>query len=718
MNDPHLPLTRDLVLIGGGHAHALVLRKWGMLPMPGARLTVINPTPTAAYSGMLPGFIAGHYSRDELDIDLVKLARFAGARVILGAATGIDITARQVQVPGRPPVAYDVASIDVGITSEMPNLPGFATHGVPAKPLGTFAAKWDAFRNGQDRAHIAVIGGGVAGVELILAMAHALRQRGRLAQATLIDNAEALKGVSRKARAKLRTALTEQAVTLIENADIANIESDHIRLTDGREVLSDFTTGAASPRPYEWIAQSGLNQADGYIDVTAQLQSSDPVVFAAGDCAHLSHAPRPKAGVFAVRQAPVLFDNLQAAISGGDLRAYKPQKDYLKLISLGEKSALADRFGRAPSGPLMWRWKDHIDQTFMTRFRDLPQMEQPSLPSYHTLGVAEALGDKPMCGGCGAKVGRNALRTALAPMPDGGRDDITPLPGDDAALLTTGGAKQVISTDHLRAFCADPVMMTRIAAVHALGDIWAMAADPQAATANLILPRMSAELQERTLREIIQTAGDVMRDAGAEIIGGHTSLGDELTVGFTVTGLCPRPPVTLAGAKSGDVLILTKPIGSGVIMAAEMSGLADGAWVAAALAQMSRPQARSAKILQEAHAMTDVTGFGLYGHLAGMCEASNVGAEVNFDAVPLMLGAAELAAKGVRSSLFDDNHAIAPWVQTTGAQELLFDPQTAGGLLAAVSADEAEEMVQALHQAGEDAAVIGSVTQGSGIVIA
>lgn len=718
MNDPHLPLTRDLVLIGGGHAHALVLRKWGMLPLPGARLTVINPGPTAPYSGMLPGFVAGHYSREELDIDLVKLARFAGARVVIGAATGIDTAARLIHVPGRPPIAYDVASVDIGITSDMPALPGFAEHAIPAKPLGAFAARWDMFRKGKAPAHIAVIGGGVAGVELVLAMAHALRMQGRLAQATLIDNAEALTAIGDKARTKLRNALTEQAVTLLEGAEIASIEPDHIRLTDGREVLSDFTSGAAGARPYDWIAETGLKLSNGFIAVDAQLQSSDRAVFAVGDCAHLSYAPRPKAGVYAVRQSPVLFDNLQAALSGGEQRSYKPQKDYLKLISLGEKSALAERFGLTPSGSLMWRWKNHIDQTFMRKFRELPAMEQPPLPSYHTLGMAEALGNKPMCGGCGAKVGRNALRAALAPQPGSQRGDITPLPGDDAALLTTGGVNQVISSDHLRAFCHDPVMMTRIAAVHALGDIWAMGAQPQAATATLILPRMSPELQQRTLLEIMETASAVMRDAGAEIVGGHTSLGDELTIGFTVTGLCPRPAITLAGAKPGDVLILTKPIGSGVIMAAEMAGLADGAWVAAALMQMSRPQAQAAEILRDAHAMTDVTGFGLYGHLAGICEASGVGAELRFDAVPLMQGAAQLATQGVRSSIFADNRALAPDLHTTGAQDLLFDPQTAGGLLATVAKSDAQKLLQDLHQAGEPAAVIGSITQNAkGIIL-
>ncbi|WP_291727478.1 selenide, water dikinase SelD [Leisingera sp. F5] len=716
MDTSRLPLTRDLVLVGGGHTHALVLRKWGMRPLPGARLTVINPGPTAPYSGMLPGFVAGHYGRDELDIDLVRLARFAGARVVLGTADHIDTAAQLVHVPGRPPIAYDVASVDVGITSAMPDLPGFASHGIPAKPLGRFAARWDAFRDGGTPAHVAVIGGGVAGVELILAMAFALRSRGRLAQATLIDSDEALRATGEKARQKLRRALVEQGVRLEENTQIERIETDHILLQDGREILSDFTTGAAGARPYGWLADSGLDLQDGFINVSETLQSSDPQVFATGDCAHMDFAPRPKAGVYAVRQAPVLYHNMRALLTGDPLRKYRPQKDYLKLISMGAKEALGERFGTTLAGPLMWSWKDRIDQAFMEKFRDFPAMDPPDLPAEHTLGMEEALGDQPMCGGCGAKVGRDALLSSLTGLGNTDRKDITPLPGDDAALLTTGGASQVISTDHLRSFCNDPVMMARIAAVHALGDIWAMGAAPQAATANLILPRMSPALQARTLQEIMGAASDVLQQAGAAIIGGHTSLGDELTIGFTVTGLCPRPAITLAGARPGDALILTKPIGSGVLMAAEMAGQAKGEWVAAALTQMSQPQATAARILQDAHAMTDVTGFGLLGHLLGISEASGTGAELNTSKIPLMAGAAELAGHGIRSSLFPANQAAVPELKTSGWQDLLFDPQTAGGLLAAVAADQADDLLEKLCAAGYPAARAGKVTSSPGAI--
>ncbi|MBB5720598.1 selenide,water dikinase [Loktanella ponticola] len=714
------PQTRDLVLVGGGHTHALVLRSWAMKPLPGVRLTVINPGPTAPYSGMLPGFVAGHYTRAELDIDLVQLARFAGARVILGAVNHIDVASKLIRVPERAPIAYDVTAIDVGITSTMPQLQGFTDHAIPAKPLGHFATKWDAFRADTKDPHIAIIGGGVAGAELAMAMSHALRRDGSAnAVVQLVDRGKVLKDLRDVAKQKMLVALADQGVTLIEDADVTEITADGILLSDGETIKSDFTTGAAGAKPHDWVAGLNLDIHEGFISVNSALQSSNEDVFAVGDCAHLSFDPRPKAGVYAVREAPVLFDNLRARLSGGELRAYKPQNDYLKLISLGDKSALAERFGTALQGPLLWKLKNHIDRKFMNQFVGLTPMAQPEVPLTVADGLRDVLGDRPMCGGCGAKVGRGTLRHALAKLPDDKRADVLSALGDDAAILTTGNTTQVMTTDHLRAMVDDPVVMTRIAAIHALGDVWAMAAKPQAATVTIILPRMSAALQERTLAEIMVTAHDVMTDAGAAIVGGHTSQGDELTIGFTVTGLVEKRAITLAGAKSGDALILTKPIGSGVIMAAEMQCKAAGADVAAALAHMTEGQTAASGILADAHAMTDVTGFGLAGHLAGICEASGVGAMVDLAAVPVMDGALDLVKSGVQSSLFATNRADVAGVKATNCalSELMFDPQTAGGLLAAVDAALAQKLVDRLQNEGYPAAIIGTITDQVGRII-
>ena len=207
------------------------------------------------------------------------------------------------------------------------------------------------------------------------------------------------------------------------------------------------------------------------------------------------------------------------------------------------------------------------------------------------------------------------------------------------------------------------------------------------------------------MAEIMATATKVFENAGGKIVGGHSSLGQELTIGFTVTGLAKKP-ITLAGAKAGDKLIVTKPLGSGTIIAAEMAGTADGADVIACFELMVQDQARASEILGKAHAMTDITGFGLAGHLRGICDASGVGAELYLDQIPLMQGALALSAAGVRSSLFDDNRAGAGPIAGPDF-DLLFDPQTAGGLLAAIAPDQAEAALNALVKAGYVAAIVG-----------
>lgn len=718
-------LSRDLVLVGGGHAHALVLRMWGMDPVPGARLTLIDPNPMAPYTGMLPGLVAGHYRRDALEIDLVRLARFAGARLLIGAVTEIDARSRRIAVDGHGEIAYDVASVDVGIHSAMRELPGFAAHGMAVKPLGPFAQTWERFvarvTAGDAAPRMAVIGGGIAGVELAMAMAHRLRQAMQRAGAaperaeiTLIERSAQITPDTPGPRTRLLRALGEMGVTVMTDAQVAEITDTEVILSDGRRINAAFTAGAAGARAHPWIAESGLPVTDhGFLRVGPDLRvEGTETLFAAGDCAHLSHAPRPKAGVFAVRAAPVLRDNLRATLSGGRLRRFRPQRHYLKLVSLGEKSALAEKAGLTVSGPLLWHWKDRIDRRFMTQFTALPSMPAPKPPRVTALD--EETGDDPLCGGCGSKVAPSVLVDTLAAQPHGTRPDILTGPGDDAALLEMGGVRQVLTTDHLRAFILDYGRMARITALHALGDIWAMGARPQAALVSITLPRMSEPLQARTMAEIMAQAGAALRGAGAEIVGGHSTMGAELSIGFTLTGLLDRPAISTGGARAGDALILTRPIGSGTLLAAEMRGLAQGGDIAALLAVLAKPQGDAAEILGDAHAMTDVTGFGLAGHLAAICRASRVAAHLDLAAIPIFAGAEGLAAQDIRSTVWTANRRAAPVIGAGDGPRavLLHDPQTAGGLLAAVAAQTAAAHIEALRAAGHDAAIIGRVIDG------
>ncbi|MGR3660607.1 MAG: selenide, water dikinase SelD [Paracoccaceae bacterium] len=719
-----LPLTRELVLVGGGHTHALVLRMWGMKPLPGVSVTVINPEPTAPYTGMLPGYIAGHYNREALDIDLVRLARFANVRLIEGRVGEIDTQQRVVVLDSGRRIPYDVASVDIGITSDLPALEGFREFGTAAKPLGRYADAWQEFRDavkaGNVSADIAVIGGGVGGAELSLAMRHALISDGSSQpNITLLEADKILNRLENKAIFALRNELLSADILVMEGVEISSLSEGQILLKDGTKIASNFSVGAAGARPQEWLKDTGLHLTEGFITVEKTLQSTSfPEIFAVGDCAHLLHAPRPKAGVFAVREAPILYQNLKAILSGGKLAEFHPQKDYLKLISLGRKSALADKWGRQFSGAYLWKLKNNIDQKFMQQFRDLKPMAVNPPPEPHALGMDQSLVNKALCGGCGAKVGGTVLAEILAELPETNRADVLSQPGDDAAVLTgPDGKKQVITTDHLRAFTNDAGLMARIAAVHALGDILAMGAQAQVALSTLILPRMSLFLQKNMLHDIMTNAAEIFALAGAEIVGGHTSMGAELTIGFTVTGLCAEP-ITLGGARVGDVLVLTKPIGSGTVLAGEMTMLARGEWVSKALKIMSVLQINAAHVLTVAHAMTDVTGFGLAGHLKGMAMASGVGIEIDLDAVDFMDGATELSKMGVKSTIYPDNRALVPEVDPGNdpRADLLFDPQTAGGLVAAISAERISDIMSELKVLGCNAKVIGRCVAGGGEV--
>ncbi len=725
MQDPNLPQIRDLVLIGGGHTHALVARMWAMKPLAGVRLTLINPDPVAPYTGMLPGLIAGHYQRADIMIDLVRLARFAGARLILDRAIGIDRDAQTVILQGRPPLPYDLASIDIGITSDLPDLAGFGDFTRSAKPLGDYARTWEAFvARALPAPRVVVIGGGIGGVELALASAHRLRATGAAPRVTLVDRgAQLLAQMAPASRAGLMAALKAYQVEVLSNLSPMRAEAGAVVLSDGRRIASDFTLTVAGARPQAWVQSTGLTLTDGFVAVDAHLRSSDPMIFAAGDCAHLTHAPRPKAGVYAVRAAPVLLANLRATLTGDALQSFQPQRDYLKLISLGDRSALADKWGLRSGGAWLWRMKDRIDRRFMAKFADYPAMPAPALPLPAVVGLAEALGDKPLCGGCGAKVGSAGLSAMMQALPPPQRAEVVAGAGDDAAILRTDHGVQVLTTDHLRSFTCDPRLMAELTAVHALGDIWAMGAQPQVALAQVILPRLSPTLQARTLAEVMGAASAVFAKAGADVVGGHTSQGAELTLGFTVTGLATRA-LTKAGAQVGDALILTKALGSGTILAAEMAmaqvpPLMLGEVVVACFAQMRRPLGPASAILApHAHAMTDVTGFGLAGHVMEMMDASTKGAQLWLDAVPLMTGAEALADLGEHSYLAPANRAAllgrirgAGLASARGA--LLFDPQTCGGLLASVPWDQAEGLTAQLHAAGDvSAAVIGRVMAG------
>jgi selenide,water dikinase len=707
--------VRDLVLVGGGHAHVHVLRSFGMQPMPGVRLSLVAREIETPYSGMLPGFVAGHYSFDECHIDLAPLARFARARLVLAEAIGLDRDRRQVLLPGRPGLRFDVVSLNVGATPNL-SVPGAADHTIPVKPIHRFAARWEALKTRVETAPrpvaIAVVGGGAGGVELSLAIRHRLGDKARV---ELLTRGAVMEGHAPRTGTLLRRAMIERGVAWREDVNVATVEPQTLVLAGGERIHADeilWVTEAAAP---SWLAATGLAlDGKGFLAVADTLRSIDDAqVFGAGDAATVLAHPRPKAGVFAVRQGPPLAENLRRALMDRPLKPFVPQRHFLSLIGTGDRRAVASRGPVALEGAWFWRLKETIDRNWMLGYTDLPAMAPMPM----------ATPDQMRCGGCGAKVGATALSRALARLPrrpprDGvllgvaERDDV-------AAIEVPAGQALLQSTDFFRALVDDPYLFGRIAAVHALGDLHAKGATAHSALAVAVVPYAPPEQVEEDLAQMLAGADAALAEAGATLIGGHSSEGSELAFGLTVNGTSPAETILRkGGAGPGDALVLTKPLGTGVLFAAAMQGRARGRWIKAALASMTRSLVPAAQILRTegARAMTDVTGFGLIGHAFEMASAGGVGVRLYPAAAPALAGALDLLAQGFASTLAPENRRARRLLSDDGSWpgapefELLFDPQTAGGLLAAIPADRVEAALAALRSLGETAAVVGTVT--------
>ena len=727
------PVTQDLVLIGGGHAHVEVLRRFGMQPEPGLRITLISRDVHTPYSGMLPGLVAGHYDFDETHIDLAPLARFAGARLYHDEVIGLDLLTRQVLCRGRPPVSYDLLSIDCGATPSLA-VPGAAAHAVPVKPVSSFSARWEALsaRVQRDDAPLAigVVGGGAGGVELLMAVHHGLARLpgvdlARLSFQLVTSGDDILPGHPARARRLCRRALDAAGIALVTGFTVSAVEPGAVRATDGRRVALDeilWVTQAAAP---SWPHDAGLAcDEDGFIRVDACLQSvSAPGVFAAGDVAAVEPYPRPKAGVFAVRQGPPLAANLRRAARDEALVPFRPQRRFLSLVSTGARHAVASRGPFACAGRWVWRWKDHIDRRFMRRYGEFPAMGED------TAGTdGDAAAEAMRCGGCGAKIGADVLREALAAIAPGARADVVIGLGepDDAAVVALPPGRLAVHTvDGFRSFIDDPWTLGRVAANHALNDVYAMGATPQTALALVTLPFADNARMQDDLVQLLRGAGEVFSSADVALVGGHTGEGAELAVGFAINGhVAADAVVRKRGASPGDALVLTRALGSGVLFAAAMRGAARARWIGAALETMCQGQAAAAACLvaHGAHAMTDVTGFGLIGHLCEMLDGRS--ATLALGRLPLYAGAETLIVADVHSTLHAENRRAHRHVEPRhGADmaaryELAFDPQTAGGLLAALPAERAAHCVAELHRAGYvDSVVIGHVGDGDGPLV-
>ena len=718
----------------------LVIKALAMRPIAGVRVTLISENVLTPYSGMLPGFVAGHYSLAQTNIDLNRLCRRAGVRWVQARCEGIDPDRKCAHLVDQPDLEFDVLSIDIGSTPDQ-RITGASEFAVGVKPIAEFQRRWNSLLQALDSAQNnerlsehatekmawGVIGAGAGGVELVLAMAHRLRDHHNLQFHLIYRSERILPGYPDRVIKQVEQSLQDYKVTLHAGFTVAEVSKTGV-INDSGEHLSlnerIWCTGAVGA---PWLNAGTLAHTEkNFIQVSRTLQStSHESVFAVGDIAEIVDDPRPKAGVFAVRQAPYLEQNLRRLFSGKPLQDTKLQKNFLSLLALGEQVAVASRNGLAVKGRWVWRWKDSIDQTFMLQFSELAMSMPDSSTSGSTTIDQQAIAMH--CGGCGSKLGPELLAVNLDKLSTEGSHDI-----EDAALWSpTPGTLAVQSMDGFRSFMSDESCFAHICVNHALSDIYAMGATPVQIQAWINLAFSSPSLAQRDHLRMLRGIQAGLSGSQATLSGGHSSEGVESHLGIVATGeVTPGAQWSKSGAQPGDLILLSKALGTGVVMAADMQGEASAGAVQACYDSMllSNNRAMQQLIQVNPNAVTDVTGFGLIGHLLEMLDSADkrankaLFAQLNLTAIPLLAEALELAEAGWRSSLYPQ---LEPYLlrcmftedsaysthQRSLAVELLLDPQTSGGLLVTINESNATALLEGESDSGCDYVVIGKIME-------
>ena len=343
---------KRVLLVGAGHAHARLLAALALKPLYGARMALVSPEPRQIYSGMLPGVIAGHYRREEAEFDVAELAARASVDYVPARIIGLDAAAKTATLDDGQEVHYDFASLNAG-SAILQSVPGAADHTLAVKPFERLVGE---LRRG---AHVAIAGGGAAGVELAMALRH------RGGEVTVYSERS---GFPPPLARRVESAARRRGVDFRPGMRVDAVEPGPVVISESSRQQFDLVLWASGPAPHPWLAMSGLALDDrGFVKVNEHLCSaSHPHIFAVGDCAGLGEA---KSGVNAVRHGAVLEQNFRNLVSGAPLVAYEPDPNALMLLSCGSRYAIAWRGGWGAEGHWAWWWKNWIDRRWLRSLR-------------------------------------------------------------------------------------------------------------------------------------------------------------------------------------------------------------------------------------------------------------------------------------------------------------------------------------------------------------
>ena len=685
---------------------------------------------------MLPGVLAGQYEVQEMEIDLVRLCASAGARLIVGEVTEVDHVNREIKFRNRPALAFDVLSIGIGSRPTFDGVKvGDENPLVAVKPMQSFLERLKtkltqvqqtAQASAKSKSvRIVIVGGGIGSIEIAFCLHKRLQDdpdslgfgSSAKAELSLVTGGKRVgAGLLPATQDKVLEHFGQRDITAVEGSRVAEINQDHLLLTNGDRVDADVVIWATSAIAPQLLGELGFEtDGRGFLSTRPTLQTvTSDRVFAVGDSGTIVGSNLVKAGVYAVRQGPVLWDNIQRLISKRKLLDYVPQSGFLKLINTADSKTIAEFKGKTIYAGWCWKLKNRIDVKFMKMYQNYKPMEMSQSPPVDPDEIMRCLG-------CGGKIGSQLLSQVLSELEVPPHEDVViglenP---DDAAVIRTYDERVTVTTDFFASPFDDPYMVGRIALLNSASGCCVMGAQPTGGLAIVQLPLGHPRAQAQVMRELMAGGVEELKKMNATIVGGHSIEGPRITIGYTILGRQLVDPKTKGMLQTGDLLVINKSIGTGVLLAALMQGKLPGAAYQPLVDAMLQSNYVALRLIQEFEisGITDVTGFGLAGHLAEMLTASQRSAEIRMSDVPVLPGCQDLIAEGIESTLAPDNRLVSQKVAIEASpSELeiasLFDPQTSGGLLFGVAENKAQRVIEFLKNEGfGDTVAIGQVTQ-------
>ena len=650
-----------LVLAGGGHTHALVLLRWAMNPnlKPAGMITLVNKASTTIYSGMFPGVVAGKYKIDEILIDLRSLAAKAGVSFVMAEIEGIEPKKKKLILKGRPEIEYSLLSMNVGTKTNLNSkslISGDKDLAVTIKPFSKsykFIVDQDIHKDDSLAKPFVVVGSGFAGIE----MAFSLRKRWPKRSILLkIKSGRKINGNLLKYLNALNIQITEKNPSILYPQLIC--------------------TGNKS---FNWIKDSGLPiDEDGRVITKNTLQVlNHPDLFAVGDCGVINNHHRPSSGVWAVHSAKPLAKNLENISQGSIPKEWKPQRKAIQILdinSIEKESKAFIAWGELIVGPfnILSKLKEIIDKKFISKFYLIKDKD------------SDMLSNKGMikCRGCAAKLAFTPLNSALRKL-----DLKESLKDDSIDIGILNSSKTLIqSVDGFPSLISDPWLNGRLLAFHSCSDIWACGGSVISAQSVVNLPPLQSHLQQELLFQVLEGINSALTIQGAKLIGGHTlesrktsedpfSLGIESSL--TVNGTVDDKQYfwSKGGMKKGDQILISRSLGTGIIFSGFMNGYVKPYILDSVLKEMNKSQHEIVNYINHLtninphqkiiNACTDITGFGLIGHLSEMLESTNrdqlkmnlepLKIILELDNIPVYDGVKELLDIGLESTLAPSN---------------------------------------------------------------